>query len=76
MSPTNILEELVNPLKIETWSKYKLGIPSKDFLLVGDALFTELFDTHFDTKTANEYNKVVSALKIKELNFNYTLIEL
>ena len=44
------MAELANPLEIEYCTKYIVEILTNDFSLVGDALFTEFFDTHFDTK--------------------------
>ena len=69
------MAQLVNPLKINFCAKYIFDIPPSDFLLMNDAVFTNILDSNFDIEKASDHNKVLSALKMKENNFNRTLIE-
>ena len=43
---------------------------------MSDLIFTEVFDTHFEIESSSDYGEVLSALKMKEGNFNRTLVKI
>ena len=58
--------QLVNPQRINFCSKCIFEVLPSDFSLIDDALFSNIFGSHFDIKNDNDYNNVLSAIKIKK----------